>query len=238
MPFDDVTETFIRRPSASWIGGYLAGSFIGLMAAGFGAFGLALAVSSGWRIGSFLLVLAFWMGYLAHYCWRDAAAKRGWKIGLGYDALSLHLPAGRSLMAASEPVHRTLLYADIRAVETRLESYRTFGMSTMQRAYAFRLSDNSTIRLGEDRALGTNLSDPTISNLVDRIIQRARLPLHDLGMVDGAGGFLGVAFTAIPSWDAADVGAARAAANWRVAEMTGWIAGLASLVVLAAAILI
>ncbi|MCA8902204.1 MAG: hypothetical protein KDA53_13265 [Hyphomonas sp.] len=200
MPFDDLIDSVVRRPSSSWAGAYAAASGLGLATVIAGILAGALAVSGQWRPALAAAAIALWLFVLARYAWRGAVAHHGWKIGIGYDTVSLDLPAARSLMAADRRVRLTLDYRDIEAIETRLEHSYSFGVGIMQRAYALRLRSGRLIRLGEDRARGSSLVDQTVGAMIDRLLHRSGLRLKELGMVEGRSGLFGPAFTHLPPW--------------------------------------
>jgi hypothetical protein len=155
-------------------------------------------------------------------------------VALDLDRLILDLPAGRSLIHHPPTQHLNIPYAEIAAVETRLEAYRSIGMGLMQRAYALRLKSGELIFLFEDRALGSALESALFPTLAAAIAARAGVPLHDLGMVEGKGGVLAVWGTHAPDWSAPSLSAARQRKLWRVARLTG--AAASAVVVFAVAL--
>jgi hypothetical protein len=50
-------------------------------------------------------------------------------------AVTLDLPAGRSLIHRPPAQHLTIPYANIDAIDARFEAYGTLGMEMMRRAY-------------------------------------------------------------------------------------------------------
>jgi hypothetical protein len=66
------------------------------------------------------------------------------------------------------------------------------GIAQMQRAYALRRKSGDLIFLFEDRALATLLKTSLFGDIATNLAARAGVPLRDLGMVEGSGGFLGV----------------------------------------------
>lgn len=224
---DAVTDgkTVLRRSMAGWIGGLFVTLLIGTMAAGFAILGTALVFSGSWPMGLGILILSAWTMVLTNYVWRDCRAKRGWQIEIEPGELHLDLPAGRSLMEAGRRERRFLEVSDVAAIETRLEAFRSFGMVNMQRNYGLRLKSGELIVLGEDRGLGTALDNESVGRMIETIAVKTGLPLRDLGMIEGNGGFLGVLFTSVPRWDVASLPANRQAALWRRAALTGGAAG-------------
>jgi hypothetical protein len=99
---------------------------------------LALAIfllfKQGWWLGAFVAAVAIFMAGLTGYVLRDLRGKWGLRVELLADRMVLHLPGGRSLIHRPRTQHLTIPYADIDAVETRLEAYRTLGMAMMQRS--------------------------------------------------------------------------------------------------------
>lgn len=219
-------KTVLHRPAAGWIFGLFVTVLTGAITAGFAVLTVAFLFRREWGGGAAFLVLALWMGVLANYVWRDCQARRSWRVEIEPGELMLDLPAGRSLMETGQRVKRFLEVSDIAAIETRLEAYRSFGMANMQRNYGLRLTSGALIVLGEDRALGSGLRDETMGRFVDTIRQKTGLPLRDLGMVEGRGGFLGVLFTSVPRWDVPSLPVARQAMLWRRAGLTGSAVGI------------
>lgn len=204
------------------------------MAAAFltGTFGVGFSILSGgfvlngtWGTGAGMFALAVCMFLLTAYVWRDCQARRKWRVEMEPGELRLDLPAGRSLMETGQRMRCLLEVSDIAAIETRLESFRSFGMANIQRNYGLRMKSGDLIVLGEDRALATGLAEETMGGFVETIKVKTGLPLRDLGMVEGKGGFLGLLFTSVPSWDAPRVSTAVQNMQWRRAVVTGSLAG-------------
>lgn len=227
-------KTVLRRSASGWIGGLITALLIGALTAGFAILAAVLMFSGEVTPGLGILALSLWMLSLLIYVWRDFRAKKSWSIEIEAGEILLDLPPGRSLMAHAPRVRCLLEVSDILAIETRLESYRSFGLGNMQRSYGLRLKTGTLIVLGEDRALATELADETVGQMIDVIVLRTGLPLRDLGMAEGKGGFLGVLFTSVPGWDTPSLPAGQQTALWHRAGMTF---ALASLVTLAALIL-
>ncbi|KCZ54505.1 hypothetical protein [Hyphomonas chukchiensis] len=227
-------DTVLHRPTAGWVGGYVAALVLASLGLFLAALVLALLISGNWGPGLILLVLPVWMLGLTGSVWRDCQAKRLWRVKIAPGELVLDLPAGRSLMAHEARVRLALDVKDVAAVETRLEAFRSFGMANMQRNYGLRLTNGDLIVLGEDRALATGMAEETMGQMVDTIVQKTGLPLVDLGMVEGRGGLLGLMFTSVPGWETGSVSLERVHAMWQKAAMTG---GLAGVVVIAGLIL-
>jgi hypothetical protein len=100
---------------------------------GFFAVCAILLVRMNFGLGLFFAAAACLMAALTDYLWRDLAGKWRLHVVLDTDAITLDLPAGRSLIHRPLAQHLTIPYADIAAVESRIEGYRTFGMENMQR---------------------------------------------------------------------------------------------------------
>ena len=200
---------------------------------GFLAVFAILLVRADWRVSLVLAAAACLMAALTDYVWRDFTGKWRLHVVLGADAVTLELPAGRSLIHRPPPQHMAIPYADIAAVESRLEGYRTFGMENMQRAYVLRRKDNELIFLFEDRALGTAMESSLFGGIAAELAARAGGKIHDIGMVAGKGGVLGVWGTHAPDWAAPPLSAAERLAHWRRAAMTGSLVFIIIIVALA-----
>jgi hypothetical protein len=146
------------------------------------------------------------------------------RVELEADALVLDLPAGRSLIHRPAAQHAKVPYGDIEAIESRLEAYRTLGLTMLQRSYVLRRKNGPLIFLFEDRAIGTLLRSSIFTKIAADIAARAGAPLRNLGMVEGRGGFLAVWGAQAPDWAAAELPMARQARIWRNAQITGTLA--------------
>jgi hypothetical protein len=186
-----------------------------------------------WGLGLLALAVACFCAGLTAYVWRDFRGKWGLRIVLDRDAVTLSLPAGRSLIHRVPAQRVTIPYSDIAAVETRLEGYRSLGMANMQRAYALRRKSGEWLFLFEDRALATAFESSFFANLAAQLSARTGGPLRDLGMVEGCGGFLGVWGTHAQEWAAPSLPPERQAQLWRRAVFTGQLAGAAFLIIMA-----
>jgi hypothetical protein len=180
-----------------------------------------LLVRQSLGLGLFAAAVACLMVALTDYVWRDFAGKWRLRVVLDADAVTLDLPAGRSLIHRPPAQRLTIPYADIAAVESRLEGYRSFGMESMQRAYVLRRSDGNLIFLFEDRALGTSMESSLFTGIANDLAARAAGKVHDIGMVAGKGGVLGVWGAHAPDWAAPPLSAAQRLAHLRRAAMTG-----------------
>ncbi|MEZ5969061.1 MAG: hypothetical protein R3C00_08415 [Hyphomonas sp.] len=237
MPFDDIVDTLIRQPSSRWVGGYIVTAMMVLMCSAAAAFAVALFVSGDWRAALCAGAFSSWFLVLARYVWRDASARHGWRVGIGYDTIALDLPANRFLMTHAERVREHIPYSSIESIETRTEAWNSLGMTNMQRAYALRLRSGRLVRLGEDRALGTSLADQTVGGMVDKLILRSGLRLRDLGMVEAHARLLGIVHTSMPPWDSPGISKDSTAKAWQRVEFTGTLAGLVTALAIVALVL-
>jgi hypothetical protein len=196
---------------------------------------VALALVFGGQPGGRTLMLvvlptALVMAALTLYVWRDMRGKLRGAIVLDEAGVRLDLPGGRSLVHNPPACHETVPYADVAAVETRLETYPAQAMAMTQRAYRLTRRGGPAIFLFEERALGTFLAAGTLRPLAEEIARRSGAPLNDLGMVRGGGGLLGAWFVRVPDWSAPPVAPAQQAALLRRSRLTGVLA-LAAVVV-------
>lgn len=213
-----------RTPRAA-----IALSLFGVIACGaitlFLAVVAALVSFDQWQFGLILVPLAILIGALTAYVWRDLRGKWGLRVVLDNEAVTLDLPAGRSLIHRPAAQHITLHYDEIAAVETRLEAYRSFGMAMMQRSYVLCCTNGDLIFLFEERALATGLATTLYTKAANSLADRASVPVKDLGMVEGRGGALGVWATKAPDWATPSLPQERQARLWRRAALTGMLAG-------------
>jgi len=194
-------------------------------------FAILFLFQGSWGLAALLAVLATFMAALDGYVLRDLLGRWGLRVTLLEDHIVLHLPAGRSLIHRPAAQHMTVPYSDIEAVETRLEAFPSLGMENMQRPYVLSLKRGDRIFLFEDRAIGTPLETQMYAPIAAAIVQRANVPLRDLGMVEGGGGFLSVWGTHAPDWAAPSLPLALQMRIWRHVAATGSLA--MALVVLA-----
>jgi hypothetical protein len=183
-----------------------------------------LLVLQYWALGVLTLALAAFMAGLTDYLVKDLRGKWGLRVAMEADALVLDLPVGRSLVHRPAAQHLKIPYGDVEAVESRLEAYGTLGMTALQRAYGLRRKSGQLIFLFEDRAIETRFHSATFTKLAADIAARAGVPLRDLGMAEGRGGFLGVWGTQAPDWAAPQMPIARQIRMRRRAAITGTLA--------------
>lgn len=181
----------------------------------------ALAFTMQWALGLFMIACAGFIGALTGYTWRDLRGKWGLRVVLDADAVTLDLPAGRSLIHRPPPQHLIVPYADIAAIDARFEAYGSLGMEMMQRAYVLRRKSGELIFLFEERALGTRMASSMFADVVADLVARAGVTLHELGTVEGKGGLLGVWGPHAPSWAAPTLPRERAMQLWGHAASTG-----------------
>ena len=188
--------------------------------------GLAILLFFGgsWGLGAFLAALGTFMAALDGHVLRDLLGRWGLRVAFLEDRMVLNLPAGRSLIHRPLAQHMTIPYSDIEAVETRLEAFPSLGMENMQRPYVLSLKRGDRIFLFEDRAIATPLETPMYGPIATAIVERAKVPLRDLGMVEGGGGFLAVWGTHAPDWAAPSLPFALQMRIWRHAAATGSLA--------------
>ena len=170
---------------------------LGLVSAGMTVFAVVLLFTNGWAFGLFVVApVAAFIAALTGYVARDLRGKWGLRVALDAHAVTLDLPSGRSLIHRPPAVHTTIPYADIEAIETRVEAYSSLGMAMAQRAYVLRRKhsegDGGLIFLFEDRALRTPFEAQWFARIAADLAARAHVPLRDLGMVEGKGGVLAV----------------------------------------------
>jgi hypothetical protein len=201
--------------------GLIAVMAIGGAAAFLTAVAILAAFKREWGLAALVAVVACFVAGLTGYVCRDLRGKWRLRLALEPHALALDLPAERSLIHRPPALHQTVPYADIAAVETRLVAYRTVGMGMMQRAYVLRCRDGKLIFLFEDRAVGTRFESALFARLAADIAARAGVPVRDLGMAEGDGGFLGVWGTHAPEWSAPEISAERQAKLRRIVVITG-----------------
>jgi hypothetical protein len=198
----------------------LATAFMGVMA--------ALSFRWQWGLGLFMLACTAFMGALTLYVGRDFWGKWRLRIVLGADALTLDLPARRSLIHRPPAQHLIVPYADVEAIETRLEAYGSLGMEVMQRAYVLHRKNGDLIFLFEERALATALESSMFRTILADLLARSGAPLRDHGMVEGRGGVLAVWGTKAPDWATPSLSIAQQIRLWRRAAATGAAAMVAA----------
>ena len=138
-----------------------------------------LAFTMQWVLGLFMLACAGFIGALTGYVGRDLRGKWGLRVVLDSDAVTLDLPAGRSLIHRPPAQHLTIPYTDIEAIDARFEAYGTLGMEMMQRPYVLHRKAGELIFLFEERAMGTALESSLFTNIVAELAMRVRVTLRE-----------------------------------------------------------
>jgi hypothetical protein len=200
--------------------------------------GIFLLFQRWWWLGALGAIVASLMAGLTGYVLRDFRGKWGLRVELLPDRMALDLPAGRSLIHRPVTQHLTIRYCDVDAVETRLEAYPSLGMEIMQRAYVLSCKQGGRIFLFEDRALGTTLETSMVAAIAAAIAERAHVPVRDLGMVEGRGGFLAVWGTHAPDWAAPSLPLAQQLRIWRHVAATGTFAIAVIIIALAVRLIV
>jgi hypothetical protein len=221
---NNTEPTIFRTPAWARYLSLTGTLFLGGISALMLAFAIFLLFQGWWGLSAFIAAIATFMAGLTGYVLRDLRGKWGLRVELLPDRVVLDLPAGRSLIHRPVAQHLTIPYGDIDAVETRLEAYPSLGMEMMQRAYVLSSKQGDRIFLFEDRALGTPLVAPMVAQIADAIVARAHVPLRDLGMVEGRGGFLAVWGTHAPDWATPSLPLAQQLRIWRHVTATGTLA--------------
>ncbi len=210
----------LRTPLAQRVMSAVVLAIITPVGLGMTLLGLILTPQS-FGLGAFVALMGALMLSLVLYTGRDALAKFTFRAQFGPSAVTLSLPGARSLIHRLRPFNGAIAYADIAAIETRLEAYRSLGAAAMQRTYAIRNRNGEMLILGEDRAAGTAMAQTNATDLVNALVTRTGAPVHDLGMVEGKGGILLVAGAAPDAWTAASLPDDEQARLWRRVALTG-----------------
>jgi hypothetical protein len=223
-----LTPRVFRVPLAVRLGSLLGAAIVAAVAMFLIAFALLILLRFSWALGLLTFALAALMAGLALYVLRDLAGKWGLRIALESDGVRLDLPSGRSLIHRPPAQHVTVPYADVAALETRLEAYGTLRMEMIQRAYVLRRKSGELIFLFEERALATGFASAMFGGIVADIAARAGVAVTDLGMAEGRGGLLGVWGAHAPDWAAPALSPERQRSLWGRAAMTGALAASAA----------
>lgn len=225
------TQTVFTAPRHLWWLSVITLGLLALLIILLVGLGVGLIMTSYLTSGLILIVLGALLVVILRQVMRNTRGLGRWRVALGDDHVKLYLPAARSLTHRLKPLALDLPLSEIESIETRLETYRSFGMANMNRGFALRLREGGVILLGEDRAQGTGMAHGHVAAAVSALVDRG-ISLRDLGMSEGGGGLLGVAFMRPADWDAPAVDDARAAMLGRRARRTGAIATGAAIVVL------
>jgi hypothetical protein len=217
-----------RVPLSVRLGSLLGGIVVAAVAVFVIACALIVLLRVNWALGLLLLAFAALMSGLTLYMLRDLAGKWGLRVTLEADGARLDLPSGRSLIHRPPAQHLTVPYADIAALETRLEAYGTLGLEMMQRAYVLRRKGSELVFLFEERALATGFASSMFGSIIGDLAARAGVAVTDLGMAEGRGGLLGVWGTHAPDWAAPALSPERQRTLWGRAAATGAAAAVAA----------
>jgi len=182
-----------------------------------------LAFTIQWALGLFMLACAGFIGARTGYVGRDLRGKWGLRVVLNADAVTLDLPADRSLIHRPPGQHLTIPYTDIEAINARFEAYGTLGMEMMQRACVLHRKGGELIFF-EERAMATALQSSLFTDIVAELTMRAGITVRELGTVEGKGGLLGVWGAHAPDWAEPALPRERAMRLWRHAASTGSLA--------------
>ncbi len=181
----------------------------------------ALVFTTQWPLGLFIMACAGFMGALTGYVWRDLKGKWGLRVVLDTNAVTLDLPASRSLIHRPPAQHVSIPYSDIAGIDARFEAYGSLGMEMLQPAYVLHRKGDEPIFLFEERALATAMASSMFAEIVVKLAARAGVTLRELGTVEGKGGLLGVWGTHAPDWAAPALPRERAMRLWGHAAATG-----------------
>jgi hypothetical protein len=228
QPATQLTPRVFRVPLSVRLGCLFGAAVVAAVSIFLIAAALIIFLKFNWALGLLMLALAALVTGLALYTLRDLAGKWGLRVTLDADGATLDLPSGRSLIHRPQALHVTIPYADVAAVETRLEAYGTLGMEMMQRAYVLRRKSGELVFLFEERALATGFASSTFAGVISDLAARAGVEVKDLGMAEGEGGLLGVWGTHAPDWAAPALSPERQRSLWGRAAATGAVAAVAA----------
>jgi hypothetical protein len=209
------TPTWMRY--FSLIGTLILALVAGIMV----GFTIVLIFAGAWGLAALCAAVAVFIAALTGYVLRDLRGRWGLRVELHSDRAVLDLPSGRSLIHRPPAQHLTIPYSDIEAVETRFEAFPSLGMQSVQQPFVLSLKDGRKIFLFEDRALATAFSTPMYRPMAEALVERAHVPLRDLGMVEGSGGILSVWGASSPDWAAPSLPREQQMRIWRHAASTG-----------------
>jgi hypothetical protein len=232
VPRASQPEAGARRSAVVYrlpLGPRLASLFVVMLLAivsvGMTVFAIWCVIEANWGVSLAVIASACVLAALTAYVARDWRGKWGLRVAMDADAVALDLPAGRSLIHRPPAQRLTISYADIEAIETRLEAFRSQKMTTMQRAYALRRKTGDEMArlvfLFEDRAIGTPLESAYFTGIAAALAARIGVPVRDLGMVKGDGGLLSAWGTSAPDWAAPPLSAAQQELIWKDVAATG-----------------
>jgi hypothetical protein len=214
-----VTELDLRPSLAERLLVAFAAGFLALITLAIAALGLFAAASS-ILLAAILLPLAAFMGLMAWIVLREARAVWTLSISIDGSTVRLRLPAIRGYVAQGA-LDSWIPLASIACIDSREEAFRSIGTTAIQRAYAVVLRDGSRTVLGADRPMKT----PFFQTAAIAIAAKAKVPLHDLGIVDGHAGPVLVSGNTAPDWSAASLPAPLARKRRNAAAMTYTLIG-------------
>ena len=157
-------------------------------------------------------------------CGVSSEVKWPWRVALDADAVTLHLPAGRSLIHRPPAQHMTIPFVDIEVIETRCEAYGTLGMEMMQRSYVLLRNSGELIFLFEERALATAFKSSMFKDIVEDLSARAGVKLARDRHGGGSRWPSRRMGTHAPEWAAPALPRARQICLWQHAASTGSLA--------------
>jgi hypothetical protein len=223
-PATPLAPRVFRTPLSVRLGSLLATIILVAVSVFIIAIAVLTVARFNWALGLFMFAVGALMVALAAYVLRDCAGKWRLRIALDADSATLDLPSGRSLIHRPPTQHLTIGYADVAALETRLEAYGTLGMEIVQRAYVLRRKSGELIFLFEERALATAFASSMFAKIVGDLATRTGVDVKDLGMAEGRGGLLCVWGTHAPDWAAPALSPERQRSLWARAAATGAMA--------------
>jgi hypothetical protein len=228
-----VQSDVFRTPTGVRYLSLFATLFLAIVAGIMVGFAIVLVFAGAWGLAALCAAVGIFIAALTGYVLRDLLGRWGLRVELMADRMVLDLPSGRSLIHRPPTQHLTIRYSDIEAVETRFEAYPSAGLQSVQRPFVLSLKTGDKIFLFEDRALGSVFATPMYEPIANAIVERAHVPLRELGMVEGGGGFLSVWGAHSPDWAAPSLPLQQQLRIWRQAAWTGSLAlGIVFLVVI------
>ena len=227
-----ITELQLRPSLAERLLVAFGAGFLALITLAIAALGL-FAANSSLLLAAILLPLAAFMGLMAWIVLREARAVWALSISIDGSTVRLRLPAIRGYVAQGA-LDRWIPLASIACIDSREEAFRSLGTTAIQRAYAVVLQDGSRTVLGADRPMKA----PFFQTAAIAIAAKAKVPLHDLGIVDGHAGPVLVSGNTAPDWSAPSLPAPLARKRRNAAAMTYSIMGLILTAVIALRVLL
>lgn len=195
------SRTDFRFSRAGRLGIALATGLIWLMLVGM-AWAATILLLSGEGVAALTLgATAMLFVVLSNIILRDCRMRWRWRILLGDAQAALYLPPGRLLFGPAPAVAETLSYGAIRQIEWREEITFSLGLTTINRVYGVRMKDGGVILLGEDRPIPKTTSYTALMGDAARALAKAAgVPVRQLEMAQGDGGFLTLWGARRPEW--------------------------------------